>query len=199
MISISGVLPINERIAGGLSGKIDLAVVALVIEDWRIDQRRAGDHSYATPRFGIVKRATTWPGRLRNRIRFEEERQLFVRAPRRLSQLDLKHLDQIVRVNAPAVDRGTVRGDERCDSQVPALGHNDPEVRQVLGKENGASTVSPKESPLVTPKIPFSGKADRGFAIVADIQQIEAFPSIPDPLDTRGRTPDPGAVALIVT
>ena len=46
---------------------------------------------------------------------------------------------------------------------------------------------------------PFSGKADRGFAIVADIQQGKAFPSIPDPFDTRGRTPDPGAVALIVT
>jgi hypothetical protein len=67
---MSGVLPINERIAGGLSGKVDLAGVALVIEDWRIDQRRAGDHSYATPRFGIVKQATTSPRGGANRIRF---------------------------------------------------------------------------------------------------------------------------------
>jgi hypothetical protein len=61
VISISGVLPINERIEGGLSGKVDLAGVALLIKDWRIDQRRAGDHRYATLRVGIVKRATTWP------------------------------------------------------------------------------------------------------------------------------------------
>jgi len=64
VISTSGVLPINERIAGALSGKVDLAGVALVIEDWRIDRRRAGDHSYATRRFRIVKGATTCPGYL---------------------------------------------------------------------------------------------------------------------------------------
>jgi hypothetical protein len=52
-------LPINERIAGGLFGEVDLAGVALLIADWRIGQRRAGDQSYATPRFEIVKRATT--------------------------------------------------------------------------------------------------------------------------------------------
>jgi len=51
----------------------------------------------------------------------------------------------------------------------------------------------------VTLMSPFSGEADRGFAIVAHIQQVKAFPSLPDPFDTRGGTPDPGAVALIVT
>src|SRR5262245_27338203 len=46
---------------------------------------------------------------------------------------------------------------------------------------------------------PFSGKANRGFTIVAHIHQDKAFASpLRDPFDTRGRTPDPGVVAKIV-
>jgi hypothetical protein len=57
---------------------------------------------------------------------------------------------------------------------LPAIRYHRTAVRQELGKDNEAFVVTPKEGTLLNP---LGGKADRGFAIVADIERSKAFAS----------------------
>ncbi len=114
-------------------------------------------------------------------------------------QVDLEHLDLIVRIEAPSVDNLAVHGDERCDAEGPTRGHYGTLILKPRVKVESAPSLRPDEGLLVPP---FDGKANDDSAVVRDIQSSQGHTAetarAADRAHTLAVTPNPRFVTELV-
>ena len=81
-------------------------------------------------------------------------------------QCDFVHLDKVVRIKAPSVDRIAIRGNEGCDVEIPTGWHDYALVREECIEEKSSPLVYPDEGARLWA---FAGETDYFLAVVADI------------------------------